>query len=172
MDIFKTIEAIEELPTEGDIISSGSDLIPYIYKPSDSLDGGFKEYRKYLKAKWKESGKTPSYNLDQVLNGVKTIYTYITYPLTAPGIFKFTSRSQITYAKLLYAYTWSYQEVYRIENSQDVEKLIPGMYNRIHTHGRYGIWGHVIGDLIYNGNHQITYGPDKTSVVCIFDCDS
>lgn len=70
------------------------------------------------------------------------------------------------------AYTWSYQEVYRIENSEDEEKLIPGMFNRQESNGRYGIWGHCIEDLLYNGMHNITYGPNKNSVICYFNCDS
>lgn len=43
-----------------------------------------------------------------------------------------------------------YQHIYNEEDrsSQTVATNIPGMYNRTTTQGRYGIWGHSLGELI------------------------
>lgn len=115
MDIF-VIESIEKLPTRGEVISDDKNIFifPYIYRPCDELHG-FEEYREYLRSEWlkweeneseeeDELEDRPSYNLDRVLEGVDTIYTHITYPLSNPAIFKFISDKPITYAMLLYAY--------------------------------------------------------------------
>ncbi|ARF08741.1 hypothetical protein Catovirus_1_791 [Catovirus CTV1] len=102
---------------------------------------------------------------------IKYIYTNIDYPLTYPSIFKFTCKIPVTYGLLLYAYTVAYQLTYIIEEEEDDDPgHIPGMLNRAISKGRFGIWGHDIDDLVYNGYSDITY--DTNSVVCEFYCDS
>ena len=48
---------------------------------------------------------------------------------------------------------------------------LPGTYNRQMTEGDYGIWGHALEDLIYNGSAQIATF-DQQSIVCDLGCDS
>ena len=58
-----------------------------------------------------------------------------------------------------------YHQIYKEENesSNIKEDYIPGMYNRVETNGKYGIWGHVIGDLVieeiqlHDNNFVTTY---------------
>jgi hypothetical protein len=72
---------------------------------------------------------------------------------------------------LLYAYTIAYQLVYIIENEDSSDPgFIDGMYNRKQSHGRFGIWGHYLDDLVYNGISSIDFYHN--SVVCKFSCDS
>lgn len=105
-------------------------------------------------------------------NHIRTIYTIIKYPLSTPSIFKFTWETQITYGMLLYAFTIAYQltyiieeEDYNINNNKNSELL-----NRPKSNGRFGIFGHDIDDLVYNGFSKIKIYKD--SVICNFECDS
>lgn len=104
-------------------------------------------------------------------SNISTIYTVISYPLSKEAIFKFTSTTPITYGMLLYAYNLAYQKIYELEE-QDAGNPghIPGMLNRNSSDGRFGIWGHDLGDLIYNGYSTIKIYDDY--VICKFDCDS
>ena len=61
-----------------------------------------------------------------------------------------------------------YKQIYDIEKntSKTKEGYIPGMYNRVKTNGNYGIWGHVLGDLVLhtlyiNENNVLTFGIDS-----------
>lgn len=49
-----------------------------------------------------------------------------------------------------------YQKLYEWEEAQE-SHLIPGMLNRAKTDGPFGIWGHDITDLIYNGHSSIKF---------------
>ena len=44
------------------------------------------------------------------------------------------------------------------------------MLNRARSNGRYGIWGHSIGDLIYHGGYVIAY--ENETVYAEIGCDS
>lgn len=57
----------------------------------------------------------------------------------------------------------AYEEVYETERQTSAveEGLIPGMYNRVRTNGKYGIWGHELGDLLLVG---MKYDPKKNIV--------
>lgn len=67
----------------------------------------------------------------------------INYPLdrTATFCVKFSEELPITLLSLYYAHSAVYKEIYRLEE------------NDIRAH--FGIWGHELGDLIYNGNGNI-----------------
>jgi hypothetical protein len=114
-------------------------------------------------------------------SAVQRIYTVHDYPLKR----KVFSRVDIdptkhaaTYALLLYYHALVYQEIYYREDTTSGANPPgnnPGTYNRVTTNGPYGIWGHRIGDLCYNGNSTVTTFVDAdgvASALCAFDCDS
>ena len=84
------------------------------------------------------------------------------------------SAIDVTYGKVLYLYTYAYQHMYELEDEDVGEETgnVPGMLNRAMSEGRFGIWGHSIGDLAYNGASTIEYADDGETVVCRFSCDS
>lgn len=102
---------------------------------------------------------------------VDTVYCVIGYPVKNTAIVKFKT-SNVTYGKLLYLNTIAYQLMYKIED-EDVghaTENIKGMYNRAPSKGRFGIYGHHIGDLVYNGGSKITIYDNVA--VCVFSVDS
>lgn len=109
-----------------------------------------------------------------VSESINVVYTYITYPLGNPAIFRYEmdlSDEQLTVGDLLWIYSKSYQKVYEIEESDDCNPgYIPGMLNRANSNGRFKIWGHVLTDLVYNGRSEISIYDDF--VVCVFNCDT
>jgi hypothetical protein len=108
-------------------------------------------------------------------NKIKYVYAIIDYPLSTCAMIKFTCYTSVTYGMLLYFYTIAYQLVYEIENN-DVDHstgYIEGMFNRKKSTGRFGIWGHDIEELVYNGySHIFTLENISDSIFCHFDCDS
>lgn len=99
------------------------------------------------------------------------VYIHITYPTEFPCIMKFIplkNKKDITIGELLYMYTIGYQLMYELEGT--CNETIPGMCNRIKTNGIFGIWGHSINDLVYNGGSEIKIAPHH--IYCNFECDS
>ena len=112
---------------------------------------------------------------------ITRIYTRHTYPLsrTVFSMFDITPDAEhpLTYGDLLYYYTLAYQEIFYLESVglNEPPKCISGMLNRQTTEGSFGIWGHSINDLLYNGVSSITPLVDASgimAVMCHFDCDS
>jgi len=103
---------------------------------------------------------------------IKTVYTVINYPLTNQAVIKFECNEPVTYGMLLFLYTNAYQIVYDIEESDDCDpgQISKHCLNRATSKGRFGIWGHCIGNLCYNGCSKIQIYDDY--VVCNFYCDS
>jgi hypothetical protein len=106
---------------------------------------------------------------------IKKICVNIEYPLTNEAYIEFILNEgiEVTYGFILYAYTIAYQLVYKIE--EEIDDKNPGnisskMLNRARSNGRYGIWGHAITDLCYNGYSSIWIHSNY--VRCGFDCDS
>lgn len=54
-----------------------------------------------------------------------------------------------------------YARIYREEDKVDSVGNIPGMLNRATSQGPYGIWGHVIEDLVIEG---VTYNPQTNTI--------
>ena len=112
--------------------------------------------------------------LAREFNNISTVYTRITYPLKRPALFRFNlnlNGKTLTAGHLLWIYTWAYQMVYALEEEEDGNPGdIPGMFNRATSNGPFGIWGHCIGDLDYNGSSKVDVYNDY--VICEFDCDS
>lgn len=105
--------------------------------------------------------------------GRKIVYTSISYPLNRPAIMKWVLSEDATYGQLLEIHAQAYNLIYELEEQSSTmgdPGHIPGMFNRRRSDGMFGIWGHDIGDLVYNGGSTITIGAHH--VVCDFDVDS
>lgn len=124
--------------------------------------------------------------LDELLPDNPTrVYITHSYPLSREVYTRFDIRAgagaeKVTYGYLLYLHTLAYQEIYAreddaVKESGEDVKNIPGMLNRQQTEGPFGIWGHSIGDLVYNGYSEVKVFRDNdgtASVLCDFSCDS
>ena len=77
----------------------------------------------------------------------------IDYPLNNPVNFNFkSSKNGFTRKQLILEISKKYNEIYNEEEKSAKVKTIPidkreGLINRNQTDGKYGIWGHDIGDL-------------------------
>lgn len=84
--------------------------------------------------------------------GIKLI---ISYPLNNPAVFDVPLEEGINdyfLNPLIEFICNKYKQVYK-EEEEGLERedlMIPGMFNRKETNGKYGIWGHVLGDLCIN----------------------
>lgn len=93
----------------------------------------------------------------------------IDYPLSTPAKFKFKSgKKGITTKQLIKKIREFYKKVYDEEDSSANSGTghIPGMLNRDFSDGKYGIWGHDIGDLVLveakvSNKNVITLGVDS-----------
>lgn len=93
----------------------------------------------------------------------------VDYPLRDSCKVEFnTGKIGFTREKLIDKICKLYRKIYQIEDSSSKIKsgLIPGMLNRNFTNGKFGIWGHGIGDLCLvsaniSKNNVITLGVDS-----------
>lgn len=188
-DIFSLIEFVDEIP-ESNVVHLYKDIFPGAGRPCDSVSSYDKFRRNLFWIKetydFQEDSDGEEYdNVDEcnkrLANNLErsywdrdmgVIYVEITYPLTNKAIVKFVKKNprlQLTCGMLLYAYTFAYQMVYNSEDASEQE-CIPGMLNMATTDGRFGIWGHAIEDLAYNGSSNIEV--HETYIKCRFSCDS
>ena len=75
------------------------------------------------------------------------------YPLNTKAVFEHQLTAETTALDILEMGQADYKRIYR-EEDEDVGAPtgnIPGMLNRQISSGRYGIWGHSIGDLFFEG---------------------
>jgi hypothetical protein len=75
----------------------------------------------------------------------------IDYPLETPFKTRFTVDTKgMTRRKLVGLIIKSYRKIYDDEDKDVGGETgnIPGMLNRAPSQGRYGIWGHCLGDLM------------------------
>jgi hypothetical protein len=94
----------------------------------------------------------------------------IDYPVTNSAEYKHENPGGFTRKLLAELIAGDYQLMYDEEEKTTVIQpgtLAPFLINRNQTDGRYGIWGHDIGDLIL---HTATYFPETGNVFC--RCDS
>lgn len=88
---------------------------------------------------------------DEVILGGGQIFTLIIdYPLTNPFEEKFmTPPEGLTRIGLFTHIASSYKKIYKEEDEEVGDPgMIPGMMNRQTSDGKYGIWGHGLGDLV------------------------
>jgi hypothetical protein len=74
----------------------------------------------------------------------------ITYPLKRNAIITVNETGPITRAQFAKIIFDAYARIYREEDESTATPAahIPNMLNRNQTDGKYGIWGHDIGDLV------------------------
>jgi hypothetical protein len=100
-----------------------------------------------------EGSEKPDEN-EIILKKNKEYTLFIRYPLSNPykKVFK-TSIKGMSRKELVKLIVDAYHEIYDTEESTSkiMPDLIPGMYNRNTTEGKYGIWGHDLGDLMLGG---------------------
>ena len=101
----------------------------------------------------------PEDQIERLIDADKVVITYseitlvIDYPLNKPAKFILkSSESGFTKKQLVKEISKKYHEIYESEESSAKTKTIPvekreGLINRNETDGKYGIWGHDIGDL-------------------------
>ena len=71
------------------------------------------------------------------------------YPLTRKITIIVNEPAPITRSRFAQIIFQQYAKIYQEEDESTsiTPGELPGMYNRNHTNGKYGIWGHSIGDL-------------------------
>lgn len=178
-EILENVEVIEG-NTKHKILKIEKDIFSvYGGHPSDELNTDhisnfvFEGYDDEDDEQLEELNTSNKKSKKKLSRNVKYVVAVISYPIENPALFKFDcSNIELTYGKLLYLYTYAYQLMYKLEN-EDVgvpTENIPGMLNRGKSEGRFGIWGHDITDLIYNGGSTLRFTND--TVICEFDVDS
>src|SRR3972149_2578696 len=72
------------------------------------------------------------------------------YPLSGKFFFKIKSKTGWSQLSLCKKICQLYRKIYDKEDKTATKGkgLIPGMFNRDYSNGKYGIWGHGIGDLV------------------------
>ena len=86
---------------------------------------------------------------DEIVINMNKIYVRYTYPLTNHVILEFTADNGFTRAELAKKVCAGYKQIYDEEEISGKPGYIrPGCLNRATSHGPYGIWGHVIDDLV------------------------
>jgi len=98
----------------------------------------------------------------------ETYELVIDYPLHRPFKTEIkTGTKGLTREEVVDIIVRSYKLVYKEEKatSKIPAGLIPGMYNRNTTDGKYGIWGHELGDLMLHtleiNDNVLTVGIDS-----------
>lgn len=89
---------------------------------------------------------------DDVVIAQTTVTVVLDYPLSGGFKFQLTSQNGFSRAMLINEISKLYYRVYDEEENSATIKTIPQkdrkIYNRNQTNGKYGIWGHDIGDLV------------------------
>lgn len=93
-------------------------------------------------------------NRDEKLTEKNEIYIMLDYPLSKEFIFKVDSKDEkgFTIGSFCDAVIRLYKQVYKEEHDEVGDPgHVAGMLNRKESNGKYGIWGHDIGDLFLEG---------------------
>lgn len=103
--------------------------------------------------------ENPESEIDRLIDSDEIVIPYseitliIDYPLNNPASFVLkNSKNGFSKKELILEISKKYHEIYNIEENTSKTKTIPvnqrnGIINRNKTDGKYGIWGHDIGDL-------------------------
>ncbi len=95
-------------------------------------------------------------NADEIVIKEKLVNIIIDYPLNKPTNFEIESKNGFSRKNLILAISKKYHEIYAEEEKTAKTKTTPidkrtGIINRNETDGKYGIWGHDLGDLDLSG---------------------
>ncbi len=99
-----------------------------------------------------------------ILPSNKAYTIKIDYPLTNAFVTKVeTGKNGLTRRQVVTKICGFYRKIYDDEaaSMDGDEKYIEGMYNRAKSNGKYGIWGHVISDLML---HSLEVSGNKLGV--------
>lgn len=145
----------------------------YVSFPKDNFNS-FKEFKESFIKECEECKEKFSEN-SKNLENIRTIFCGIDYPLTNIALLKFTVKKDVNITNLviLYAYSIAYKLVYLLEDDDvggPTGTLSPTMLNRSTSNGRFGIWGHYIENLIYNGYSNVFINENE--IFAHFSCDS
>ncbi|KAK5575267.1 hypothetical protein RB653_010524 [Dictyostelium firmibasis] len=107
-------------------------------------------------------------------DNIKNVFCFIDAYLSNEATIKVTrpNPSQpLTNVELIAIYSRAFQFIYE-EEEKEVGNPghVQGMLNRNQSNGRYGIWGHDLSDLVYNGFSEVLIHKDF--IVCDFHVDS
>ena len=94
---------------------------------------------------------------DEIVIPETKLTVIIDYPLSTSYKFGLISNGGFTRAQLITEISKHYYQLYDEEERTATIKTVPlkdrKIYNRNQTNGRYGIWGHDIGDLVLDEIH-------------------
>ncbi len=89
---------------------------------------------------------------DEVVIPETKLTVIIDYPVSSICKFELNSERGFTRAQLINEISRHYYQLYSEEEKTTTTKTVPlknrKIYNRNQTNGKYGIWGHDIGDLV------------------------
>jgi hypothetical protein len=141
------------------------DILPAVGTPSDEVSSYSKFYTNLISTfeddREEEEEKTRNENIKDFAESLNKeiidkgiIHLRITYPVENPAIFEYQTDKPVSAGFLLYLYTIAYQKMYEMNE----------------TSNEFGVWGHCIEDLVYNGGSCIKVYKNYT--VVSFECDS
>ncbi len=111
---------------------------------------------------------------DEIVIPETKLTIIIDYPVTSSYKFNLVSKSGFTRAQLIHEISKHYYQLYDEEEKTATIKTIPlkerKIYNRNRTNGKYGIWGHDIGDLVLDEIH--VYKNTSGNVYLILQLES
>jgi hypothetical protein len=96
-------------------------------------------------------------NADEIVLATNKMKVVIDYPLKSPASFVLTANEKgFSRKDLILGISKKYHEIYQEEEETATVKTVPvskrtTIPNRNETDGRYGIWGHDLGDLMITG---------------------
>ena len=114
----------------------------------------------------REKGEPELDHNEKVLQGSKDYKLEIDYPLSRPCILDSRTPSVgVSRINFVEAVVQAYRDIYDAEDETSKVKAgnIPGMFNRNTTDGKYGIWGHDIGDLMLH----TAYVDEETGIITL-----
>lgn len=136
----------------------GSRLFPdYYYEKDDDWDNeDWERFQEEVKS------NPPD---EVILKPNQTYDIVIDYPLSNPFIKTIDTKNGMTRQQVVDLIVKCYKQIYKEEDKSTKVATgnIPGMFNRNTTDGKYGIWGHDIGDLIL---HTIEIKGKNINVWC------
>ena len=134
------------------------------YVHLDSWKPGDKLWSDWIDEDEEYSSQVADLNPEEEILPVGEYSLVIDYPLSKPYRETFVTKFPIKRKEIVELIVNAYHRIYdEEENTSPIKPaLIPGMYNRIHTDGNYGIWGHDLGDLVLH-----TIYVDKYNVITL-----